>query len=191
MNRRIAWVGLFATGVLVACSISAQTPAIPPRDAEAPVWTSPERMHEDYVQAFVHSEGFGKMRVTPMMRLMQSGSLVLEGDRLRVEDVQLIGIAKHDPPIVHAGTFMGFQYTDSKTDVPRSEGGRDLTASELLAVRAFAEGHPLVVNPQAGGLRVIGPIRATASCLTCHRRKKTGDLLGALIYQLGPVKLPE
>lgn len=40
----------------------------------------------------------------------------LDGQRLRVEDVQLIGIGKHDPPVVYHGGFLKFQHGDAEQE---------------------------------------------------------------------------
>ena len=56
-------------------------------------------MHDDFVLAFIDSKGFGKLRITPMMQVMQRYRT--HGERpLWVENLQLIGIAKHDVPVV-------------------------------------------------------------------------------------------
>ena len=57
------------------------------------------RMQDDFVLAFIDSKGFGKLRIAPMMQVMQRYRT--QGERpLWVENLQLIGIAKHDVPVV-------------------------------------------------------------------------------------------
>ena len=59
----------------------------------------PPRMQDDFVLAFIDSKGFGKLRIAPMMQVMQR--YCAQGERpLWVENLQLIGIAKHDVPVV-------------------------------------------------------------------------------------------
>lgn len=95
MGRCSASIGLLVATLIGTGAIAAES-----TDPHARHWTSLQAMHADYVRAFVQSDGFGMRRVTPMMLLVQGGSVTLDGQRLRVEDVQLIGTAKHDPPVV-------------------------------------------------------------------------------------------
>lgn len=144
------------------------------------------RMHDDFVLAFVDSAGFGRTRITPMMRTMQRYRM--PGERsLRVVDVALIGIAKHDPPQVFDAPFMGFQHVEAGvTQVPRLKS-RPLRPDESGALRALSAGERLVVRTEGDGLRVTGPIRAAGECLGCHEKQRAGDMLGALVYTLRPL----
>lgn len=144
------------------------------------------RMHDDFVLAFVDSAGFGRARITPMMRTMQRYRM--PGERnLGVVDVALIGIAKHDPPQVFNAPFMGFQHVEAGVpQVPRLEG-RPLQPDESDALRALSAGERLVVRSEGDGLRVTGPIRAAGECLGCHEKQRAGDMLGALVYTLRPL----
>jgi hypothetical protein len=149
------------------------------------------RMHDDFVSAFVESDGFGYARVTPMMRVMQRYRT--QGrPSLWVANVALVGIAKHDPPVVFASPFQGFLHAPdmpSGSEIavrPRPEG-RPLTQAERDAVHALAGGAPLLVHADGDGLRATGPIRARGECLACHKGKREGDLLGAFVYTLRPL----
>lgn len=144
------------------------------------------RMHDDFVLAFVQSEGFGRMRITPMMQVMQRYRTRGETP-LWVADLQLIGIARHDPPVVFSSAFQGFQHTDEGMAVPSTGDGRPLTEVERADVRALENGQRLVVQPQGEALRVTGPVRAASECLGCHKDKRAGDLLGAFVYTLRPL----
>ncbi len=144
------------------------------------------RMHDDFVLAFVQSEGFGRMRVTPMMRVMH-GYRTRGETPLWVQDLQLIGIARHDPPMVFSSAFQGFQHTEEGMALPPRREGRPLTDAEHADVRALEDGQRLVTHPQADALRVTGPIRAGDECLGCHKDKRAGDLLGAFVYTLRPL----
>lgn len=146
------------------------------------------RMHDDFVLAFVQSEGFGRMRVTPMMRVM-SGYRTRGDKPLWVQDLEMIGIARHDPPVVFSSAFQGFQHSEEGMARAARPGGRPLTDAERTDVRVLEEGQRLVVRPQGDALRVVGPISAGNECLGCHKDKRAGDLLGAFVYTLRP--LPE
>jgi hypothetical protein len=144
------------------------------------------RMHDDFVLAFIDSQGFGKMRVTPMMRVMQRYRT--QGEHpLWVEDLQLIGIAKHDAPVVFSSAFQGFQHAEEAGLQQSYREGRALTQEEQDAVAALASGERLVIRTEGAGLRVTGPIRAGHECLGCHRKQRAGELLGAFVYALRPL----
>jgi hypothetical protein len=149
------------------------------------------RMHEDFVSAFVESDGFGYARVTPMMRVMHRYRTQGQPS-LWVANVELIGIARHDPPVVFASPFQGFLHAPdmpSGSEIavrPRPEG-RPLTQAEREAVQALEDGVPLLVHADGDGLRATGPIRARNECLACHKGKREGDLLGAFVYTLRPL----
>lgn len=182
MNRRSALIGWFA-----ACAVGGAAFAAEPVLPEPPKWTSLMAMHADYIDAFVHSDGFGMRRISPMMQLMQSGELRLDNQRLYVEDVQMIGIAKHAPPVVHQGGMLKFQHGEQGPELLPEVGQRLLNTQEVEAVRRLQAGERIVSLSAAGGASAVGPIRATADCLRCHQGKKEGDLLGAFVYTLRPV----
>lgn len=161
----------------------------PPSPAPANMGSTLQRMHADYVEAFVVSEGFGKSRLTPMMRLRWNYDPV--GDsKLRIGDVQLIGVAKHDPPVVYSSVFQGFEHGENGPELV-DKYARETNEGEMQALLVLARGEEIVSSPEGGGLRVIGPIRARTQCLGCHRDKHAGELLGALSYRLEPVRLEE
>lgn len=151
------------------------------------------RMHDDFVSAFVQSEGFGYARVTPMMRLMQRYR-TQGAPSLQMMNLELVGIAKHDPPVVFAAPFQGFLHaadTPSGGEIvvhPRGEG-RPLTQDEQDAVLALEKGALLLTLTDGDERRVTGPIRARDECLACHKNKRTGDLLGAFVYTLAPLPM--
>jgi hypothetical protein len=181
MGRNTVWIGLLAALMLGTASITAKS-----SDASPPAWTSLERAHADYVRAFVESDGFGKARITPMMILMHSGRLVLDGKSLYVGDVQLIGIAKHDPPVVYAGGFMAFQHADTDEKFLPAAATRHVDSRERLILRSLESGREVVVHADGSGLKAFGAVRADTACLECHRSKQVGDLLGAFVYRLEP-----
>ncbi|KAF1712926.1 hypothetical protein [Pseudoxanthomonas sacheonensis] len=182
MKRLAMGLGLTA---LVALPLSAQAPSPAPVDLRSAL----QHMHADYVEAFVVSEGFGESRLTPMMRLRWSYDPV--GDsKLRIGDVQLIGIARHDPPVVYSSVFKGFEHGENGPELV-DKSARETNAGEAQALLALASGEEIVFTPESGGLRVIGPIRARSQCLDCHRGKQAGELLGALSYRLEPAQLED
>jgi hypothetical protein len=179
-----------AMGVVGAAPPVAESAEAPDASSDAPP-AGLLRMHDDFVSAFVESDGFGYARVTPMMRVMHRYRTQGQPS-LWVANVELIGIARHDPPVVFASPFQGFLHAPdmpSGSEIavrPRPEG-RPLTQAEREAVQALEDGVPLLVHADGDGLRATGPIRARGECLACHKGKREGDLLGAFVYTLRPL----
>lgn len=61
---------------------------------------------------------------------------------------------------------------------------RKLDAFELVALEVLREGQDLFVREKDGIVRMLGAVRADATCAKCHADTKTGDLLGAFSYTL-------
>jgi len=183
MGRRSTWIGVFAAGLIGSGAIAAES-----ADPHARTWTSLQDMHAEYVKAFVQSDGFGIRRVTPMMMLVQGGTVTLDGRRLRVEDVQLIGIAKHDPPVVYPGGFLEFQHGDKDRAFLPLPATRPVDEQERRILTSLQQGEEVVSRARINGIAAVGAIRATESCLQCHRNKQVGDLLGAFVYSLAPAQ---
>ena len=103
-------------------------------------------------------------------------------------DVELVGVARHDPPVVHAATFMGFQHSDGDAGaMAPSPSVRGLQAWERNGLSRLMAGGDIVVQATPRGARMMGPIRARPDCLSCHRGHREGDVLGALSYGLGHI----
>ena len=182
MKRLALGLGL---AVIAALPLQAQAPpsSLPPPDLRSVL----QRIHADYVDAFVVSEGFGKSRLTPMMRLLWRPYPIDHGE-LRVRDVQLVGIAKHDPPVVYTSVFQGFEHGENGPELAELHT-RGVNAEEARALLVLARGEKIVFSTEPGGLRLFGPIHARSECLDCHRNKQAGDLLGAFSYRLEPARL--
>lgn len=144
------------------------------------------RMHDAYVLAFIDSEGFGQRRLPAMLGLLHKP---VEGTPWFVADLQLIGVAKHDPPRVFGGGFSMDIFHQPNKDVPLTRSrGRAISPEERQALRDLDAGQRLVAHRRgSAGLDVIGAIRAGDECLGCHNNKRAGDLLGAFVYRLEPM----
>jgi len=150
------------------------------------------RMHGEFVDAFIDSQGFGRRRVTPMMAKMRHYQFEgVDEDGRCVLDVELVGVARHDPPVVHGASFMGFQHRDDDAVLPAPPmPTRRLHAWERDAVATLVAGAGIVIHDGPGGERAMGAIRARPDCLACHRDRREGDVLGALSYGLGRIAVP-
>lgn len=175
-----------AVAVATACVSPSTTGGVPDDDAAL------RGMHDAFVEAFVDSQGFGKTRVTPMMVRMRHYQFegIDDGGRC-VHDVELVGIARHDPPVVYPANFMGFQHHDGDAALRLpAMPARPLRAWERDAVATLKAGRPIVLHTTPGGQRAMGAIRARRECLACHTRSREGDVLGALSYGLGRLAVP-
>jgi hypothetical protein len=159
-----------------AVLIAQDTAAV--RTSPPQTWESCEEMHDTYVARFEAAPGFGLSRMSRPPMLERSGVLELGRARYTIEQHELVGLLKVNPPAVyvpdwHGATPVGFK-------------SRELTDFEKQSVAAFKAGKDLAsaAGEENGTMRCIGSLRAKASCLSCHRDKKTGDLLGAFTYKL-------
>lgn len=177
-NRTNGWRAVI---VLAAAGIGASS-AFERDELMDELW----RMHDAYVLAFIDSEGFGLRRLPAMSGLLHKP---VEGTPWFVADLQLIGVAKHDPPRVFGGGFSMDVFHQPNKEVPLTRGrGRAISSEERQALRDLDAGQRLVVHRRgSAGLDVIGAIRAGGECLGCHKNKRAGDMLGAFVYRLEPM----
>jgi hypothetical protein len=68
-------------------------------------------------------------------------------------------------------------------DELREAPTRPLNHFETVGLAELRSGEDLFVHEVESRLRVLGAIRATKQCLTCHGGRQ-GDLLGAFSYVL-------
>jgi hypothetical protein len=92
-----------------------------------------------------------------------------------VKDLDLIGIAKHEQPVVFSRLAHGVYGVSD----------RKLTAFERQSLASLQKGKEMVSGrADAGAMVVIGAIRAESACIRCHRTEAVGGLLGAFRYVL-------
>ena len=152
-------------------------------------WPSDEAMHAQFLQHFQSAVGLGRarmvsasLRVRPDMQL----TLVMRNDedssaqpvalRYELETLELIGIAKHDTPVAFVA--------DSHIDRSGAQRTRPLNSFEQRALSTLRSGGETTAATTAPGRSVVGAIRATSECTSCHAGSKPGDMLGAFSYQL-------
>lgn len=159
-------------------------------DAGRPRHAAPPRallkMHDAFVLAFVDSRGFGMTRMPAMAPMLHKP---VAGTPWFVANLELVGVAKHDPPRVFGGPMAMdiFHRPDERFPLSRDDG-RAMVAEEANALHDLDAGERLIVVPEGVGLRVTGAIRAGDECLGCHKNKRAGDMLGAFVYHLQPVE---
>lgn len=142
------------------------------------------RMHDDFVLAFIDSEGFGQRRLPAMSGVLHKP---VDGSHWYVAHLELIGVAKHNPPQVFSNEMSIFHQRSKTVPPPPRTMGRAMTMWEKQALRDLDAGQRLTVEKRGKGLRVVGAIRAGDECLGCHKNKRAGDMLGAFVYSLWPI----
>jgi hypothetical protein len=95
-----------------------------------------------------------------------------------VRTLDLVGLLLHDEPRVYISEEL------PRMDKLRGAPTRPLDAFERQALRTIEDGDDLVAVRDGPVVRMLGAIRSTKQCLTCHGGER-GDLLGAFSYTLG------
>lgn len=181
------------------------------QNASLSIWNSEEQMNYFYVNKFIQSAGFGGVRMTvptmtidPSIWLVLGQEIELDGAKItaaetfKIDHLELIGIAKHDPPVAffinrHSAFLINQarQTTPSRFSKPQTiSSTRPLTDFEQTALAAIKAGKEVADQPQPdGSLLVVGAVRAQAACIQCHDTYKAGDALGAFSYHLTKISL--
>jgi hypothetical protein len=88
----------------------------------------------------------------------------------------LIGIANCATPVAFV--------IGSHIDRSGAERTRPLSRFEQRALARLRSADEIVGETTRGGREVVGAIRATGECTSCHATSTAGDLLGAFSYRL-------
>ena len=150
-------------------------------------WRSLDDMHNYFVATFIATPGMGSGRMGRMFLQLDPGQRLLlpdEGstsDAARpsapttawsVNELELIGIAKHERPVVFSRIAHG-----------TGESERSLSEFEQQSLAALRSGRNIISRRGDGGaMLLVGAIRAQSGCLQCHQSQREGDLLGAFRY---------
>lgn len=186
MQKRI-WLSLLIGGVAMNSLIAQPTtrPTTHPAHAN---WKSFDEMHQAHIEAFVANDNFGSRR---MRRGDSTRYLLYDDVRYVVASNQLVGLLKHDRPVVYVMDY------NPTTDRIKESETRDLTEWEsetLKLLRGGAEapliGAETILIGEGLNIRAMGALRARESCLECHQDMKAGDLMGAFTYILKPLDPP-
>ena len=176
-------------------------------------WQSYESMHEDNVDKFIKSPGLGMSRrvdtvedakedekesvASALSRQVSIGDQVFS-----IKSIELIGIAKHDPPVMFLNPIVHsispkeqpLEAEASKDTLSQQQSTaankatkhdfRELTDYEQAVISTFRKGGELTIRAVKNDRVVLGPIRAKQDCIQCHEGTKKGDVLGAFSYRL-------
>ncbi len=115
-----------------------------------------------------------KLNLTRALRV-NNDLAVLKFEELgvRFEQVQLMGIAKQPEPTV---------FDIQEDTAPEARPTRPLDAFEQRGLARLQASSSMYVENVNGQLRMLAPIYAGATCVSCH--SKQGELLGAFSYTL-------
>jgi hypothetical protein len=102
-----------------------------------------------------------------------------EGNKWRVDQIQLIGILTQAQPVVYLTDKM------PSMEQIRQEKVRPLDLFEEAGMPSLGDGEDLYIVRKGDTLRMLGALRATKTCQQCHDAE-IGDLLGAFSYTLRP-----
>lgn len=98
-----------------------------------------------------------------------------------VKSIDLIGLLKHRSPVVYVSQPAAREAEEEDRQTPVT---RHIDEFELAGLTALQKGEDLFGRSRDGVIRLVGAVRAEESCLSCHRQKQEGDLLGAFSYTL-------
>ncbi|MCI0456828.1 MAG: hypothetical protein L0Z62_07605 [Gemmataceae bacterium] len=143
-------------------------------------------MHDESLLDFVNPRGFGYVKDREHVAGFQPhqfrdrpqlGPSPHEGSRWLLDNLLLVSLLKHDRPAVYLSEHL------PRMDELRAAKTRPLDAFEAAELPSLRRGEDLRVHYTTNHIRMLGSIRATKSCLSCHQAEQ-GDLLGAFSYQL-------
>ena len=196
LEETLLIAALFCTAVVATAARATVTPQADALDRESATlslfggverWSSDLDMHRQFLERFRSAVGLGRSRmVSPSLRVHDDMLLSLsvpsedaslpETIRYRLKSLELIGIARHATPVA----FVIGSHTD------RSGMGytRPLSRFEQRALARLRFANDAVGQTTSNGRDVVGAIRATGECTSCHTASKAEDLLGAFSYRL-------
>jgi hypothetical protein len=139
-------------------------------------------LHKDSFVDFVHPNGFGyvkDLRHVAGFQPHQFSQTPSSAAEWQVQTLELVGLLLHDEPVVYVSEHL--PRMDELVEMPT----RALDKFETIGLEALRGGDDLFVRDIAVGTkRMLGPLRSTKQCITCHGCGY-GDLLGAFSYTLG------
>lgn len=98
------------------------------------------------------------------------------GQRHKVDHVLLMGLLTHETPVIYL--------SDELPSMKKAHyATRSLDTFESAGLHALMSGDDLYIIQKDDTLRMLGALRATKQCLTCHDAE-CGDLLGAFSYTI-------
>lgn len=139
-----------------------------------------ERIHQGAVKDFLTPRSADQEQPAPTFAIVFDEK---KYDRTKkvweAKNIDLIGLVKHPEPVVYVSEKITPNMT--RQDTPPT---RMLDEFELGGLAMLHKGENLFARSSDGVIRLLGAVRTEAECVSCHREKKEGDLLGAFSYTL-------
>ena len=130
-------------------------------------------MGRDHVAGF-QSHRFTKLPAAPEQKAQPR-------QQWQIIRLELVSLLKHEVPVAYVSENLPLM--DELRDAPT----RPLDEFERRALDRLRLDEDLLIDDTANRIRMVGSLRAAKSCLDCHSVQR-GDLLGALTYELVPVR---
>jgi hypothetical protein len=137
-----------------------------------------DQMHQCGVIDFVYPVGFGffkDRRHVAGFEPHQFSQVPTAEPPWRLQTLDLLGLVVHEEPTVYVSATL--PRMDELGSVPT----RPPDQFEAAGLRALRSGEDLFVREAGDCRRMVGAIRSTRQCLSCHSGNR-GDLLGAFSY---------
>jgi hypothetical protein len=98
-------------------------------------------------------------------------------ERWVVRRIELVSLLKHEEPVAYVTPHL------PRMDELRKAPTRPLDGFEEKALKTLRQGETLASDATVNRIQMLGAVRATKQCLTCHQAQ-SGALLGAFSYEL-------
>ncbi len=130
-----------------------------------------------YVREIDHVAGFQSHRFTKA-----PGTAIEPWRRSwKINRLELIGLLRYDAPKAYMSDNL------PRFDELANASARDLDDFEAAAIERLRTEENIVIDETPDRVRMVGSIRAATDCLKCHEVRR-GELLGALTYELVPIR---
>jgi hypothetical protein len=146
----------------------------------AAVLTPFAELHETSVQDFVYPEGFGYVKDRDHVAGFEPHQFKeahQPSESWNVETIDLVGLLLHREPVAYVSANL------PRMDELREAPTRPLDPFERAGLRSLQGGEDLFLRQAGSGLWMLGALRSTKQCVSCHGGRR-GDLLGAFSYSL-------
>jgi hypothetical protein len=140
---------------------------------------SVDHLHDQGQREFLKPERYGYIKSIRQVAgfLSHQFNQVPQDTSLVLRRLDLISLLLHDKPVAYVTTQL------PKMNELRDAPTRPLELFESTALNALSKGEDLVVNETEKAIWLVGALRASKQCMSCHDVKR-GELLGAFSYVL-------
>lgn len=156
----------------------------PPKDALLAMHDSgiedflePERI--GYVEDRNHVVGFQSHRFTKLPEL--TAPKAPSPAPWQIVRLELVSLLKHGTPVAYVSKHL------PQMDELHGAPTRPLDSFEQKSIDRLRSDEDIAIDEGVDRIRMVGALRASKNCLKCHSVRR-GDLLGALTYELVPVR---